>query len=90
MERVGQSCGAPLDGQAGLTAREADGSESIYCMYCYADGRFLSPGITLAEMIEIGVAHLAQELGEEQARAYLSALLPTLARWRSEAAGGRV
>ncbi len=39
-----QSCGLPFDeAHKDYQAREADGSSSIYCTFCYMDGAFLHP-----------------------------------------------
>ena len=78
-----QSCGMPFDeAHREFIAREADGSDSIYCIYCYKDGEFLNPSATVGDMIEMGVPHLAHKIGEQAAREQLSKFLPTLARWR--------
>jgi len=63
-------------------AKEADGSDSIYCTYCYEDGAFINPGAAAEDMVEMGVPHLAQKIGERAAREQLSKFVPTLARWR--------
>jgi len=79
-----QSCGMPFDdGHRELIAKEADGSDSMYCTYCYGDGQFLNPNATVEEMVEIGVPHLAHKIGEQAAREQLSNFLPTLERWKS-------
>jgi hypothetical protein len=81
--RFCQSCGMPFDaGHDGLIAREKDGSPSVYCTYCYKDGEFLNPGATVEDMVEMGVPHLAQKIGEDAARKQLSEFLPTLERWK--------
>jgi len=78
-----QSCGMPFDeGHIELIAKEPDGSNSIYCTYCYEDGKFLHPDATINDMVEIGVPHLARKIGEEAAREQLSRFVPTLARWK--------
>ena len=77
-----QSCGMPFDeGHKELIAKEKDGSDSIYCTYCYKDGAFLNPDATVADMVEMGVPHLARKIGEEAAREQLAAFIPTLKRW---------
>ena len=65
-------------------AKEADGSSSIYCIYCYKDGKFLNPDAVVEDMIEMGVPHLARKISEQAARKQLSAFVPTLARWRDK------
>jgi len=67
-----------------LIAREADGSDSPYCAYCYKDGAFLNAEGAVEDMIEMGVPHLAQKIGEQAAREQLSQFVPTLARWRDK------
>jgi len=77
-----QSCGMPFDeAHKELIAKEADGSDSIYCTYCYKDGKFLDPGATVRDMVEMGVPHLGHKIGEAAAREQLSKFVPTLARW---------
>ena len=80
-----QSCGLPFDEDhrsRGLVAKEADGSDSMYCIYCYKDGEFINPNATAQDMIEIGVSLLAPRMGEQAAREELS-YIPALKRWRS-------
>ena len=78
-----QSCGMPFDeGHIELIAKEPDGSNSIYCTYCYEDGKLLQPDATINDMVEIGVPHLARKIGEGAAREQLSRFVPTLARWK--------
>jgi len=78
-----QSCGMPFDeAHSEFIAKEKDGSESIYCSYCYKDGEFLIPDATIGDMVEMGVPHLARKIGEQAARDQLLQLLPTLSRWK--------
>ena len=77
-----QSCGMPFDeAHSGLIAKEADGRDSIYCTYCYKDGAFLDPDATVEDMVEMGVPHLAQKIGEPAAREQLKKFVPSLSRW---------
>ena len=78
-----QSCGMPFNEEhMKLIAKEPNGSDSIYCSYCYKDGKFLQPNATISDMVEIGVPHLAQKIGEQAAREQLSQFISTLARWQ--------
>jgi len=80
-----QSCGMPFDeAHRGFIAKEADGSDSPYCTYCYKDGEFLNPDATIDYMIEMGTPYLAHKIGEQAARAQLTAFVPTLARWNEK------
>jgi len=81
--KVCQSCGLPFDeGHKQFIAKEKDGSDSIYCIFCYQDGTFLEPNATIADMVEMGLPHLARKIGEQAAREQLSHFIPTLARWK--------
>ena len=78
-----QSCGLPFDeAHIEFIAKEADGSDSLYCTYCYSGGVFLNPDATVEEMVGMGVPHLARKIGEQAAREQLSEFVPTLARWK--------
>ena len=78
-----QSCGMPFDeAHRELIAKEADGRGSVYCTYCYKDGAFLNPDAAVADVIGMGVPHLAHKIGEQAARERLTQFVPTLARWR--------
>ncbi|MDF2628472.1 MAG: putative transcription activator [Symbiobacteriaceae bacterium] len=78
-----QSCGMPLSKEEQF-GTEKDGTQTQeYCVYCYANGQFLQPNMTMAEMVEVCVPFMVQDgMKEEQARAILGQQLPTLKRWR--------
>jgi hypothetical protein len=83
MERC-QSCGMPLTEE--LYATNADGTfNSEYCLYCYANGQFTAPDITMEQMIEICVPHMVnQGMAEDEARNLLQESLPYLSRWQAQ------
>jgi hypothetical protein len=71
----------PLD-DAGLQGTEKDGSKSrVYCKYCYWDGRFTRPDMTLDEM-RSHLAGLMKPSGmtDQQVKEHLAGL-PHLLRW---------
>jgi len=81
---VCQSCGMPMveEEQFGT---QADGARcEEYCVYCFQQGGFTAPDITLEDMIEHVAAVGVEKLGltGEQARAMAANLLPHLARWQ--------
>lgn len=60
-----QSCGMPID-QPELMGTEKDGSKStIYCKFCYRNGEFADPDITLEAM----KTHVREELNKVHAPA---------------------
>lgn len=84
MKKVCQSCGMPLEDPS-LLGSERNGSLSHnYCIYCYRNGAFEQPGITIDEMIEKCILFMVAEgFDKEEARQMLSEFLLGLRRWRS-------
>jgi len=79
-----QSCSMPLD-KPELLGTEKDGNKNMeYCTYCYQNGAFINPNMTLDEMktlvtgqmekrkIDTGIIHMAVSS------------LPNLKRWRKK------
>ena len=77
---VCQCCGMPLEDE--LISREKDGSlNEDYCKWCYADGTYTYHDMD--DLINVCVAHMVNEnFTEEQARAYMKQVLPTLDYWK--------
>ncbi|MBQ6262052.1 MAG: helix-turn-helix domain-containing protein [Clostridia bacterium] len=77
---VCQCCGMPLEDA--LISREKDGSlNEDYCKWCYADGTYTYHDMD--DLINVCVAHMANEnFTEDQARAYMKQVLPTLDYWK--------
>lgn len=75
-----QCCGMPLED--GIIGKNKDGSlNEDYCQWCYADGTYTYSDMD--DLLEVCVKHMANEnFSEEQARAYMSQLLPTLDYWK--------
>ena len=78
-----QSCGMPLTEEQ-LLGNEKDGSKNLeYCIYCYDNGEFKQPDLTLEQMIEICVPHMKEAgMTEVAARTLLKEHLPRLKRWQ--------
>jgi hypothetical protein len=77
-----QSCGMPLTED--LYSTNEDGTlNSEYCKYCFADGQFYAPDMTMEEMVEQCIPYVV-ELGmtEEAARQVVEETLPQLKRWQ--------
>jgi len=78
-----QSCGAPLDAEEKF-GKNADGStNSDYCVFCFNNGAFRDPQMTLDRMVEFVAGAMSQKtgIGIEAAKIQASTLLPTLKRW---------
>ncbi len=82
-EKQCQSCGMPLeDGKNSGT--EKDGSKSKkYCSYCYKDGAFVSPDMTIEEMKQVLDDTIGKEGIKGKILAWLGKMqLPKLERWK--------
>lgn len=77
---VCQCCGMPLEDE--IISRNKDGSfNEDYCKWCYADGTYTYSNMD--DLIDVCVGHMvSEEFSEEQARAYMKDLLPTLDYWK--------
>jgi len=76
-----QSCGMPIDAPE-LMGTEKDNSKStIYCIYCYRDGEYTNPEMTLGEMKDHVRDELRKSNASETVIAGAIARLPQLSRW---------
>ncbi|MFM9281510.1 effector binding domain-containing protein [Paenibacillus jiagnxiensis] len=80
-----QSCGMPIHSEE-LAGTAANGSLVYdYCKYCYQNGGFAQPNITMEDMIRLSIPFLLQEGWEEEAaRNMLHKSLPLLKRWADQ------
>ena len=76
-----QCCGMPIT-EDDIISREPDGSfNEDYCKWCYADGSYTYSDMD--DLIDVCVGHMTnQKFSEDQARAYMKQLLPTLDYWK--------
>jgi hypothetical protein len=85
-EKQCQSCGMPLEGGE-KSGTEKDGSKStMYCEYCYKDGSFVTPNMTMEEMKDV----LDNTIGKQGLKGKIFAWmgkkqLPRLKRWQDAA-----
>jgi transcriptional regulator with XRE-family HTH domain len=77
---VCQCCGMPLEDA--IIGKNKDGSlNEDYCKWCYADGTYTYSDMD--ELIEVCVPNMvSDQFSEEQVRAYLKQMLPTLDYWK--------
>lgn len=78
-----ESCAMPIG--PGSYGTNADGSANEdYCNYCFKDGGFTEPGLSLEEMIRKSIHHMMVErkFEEERAEVMARAVIPNLKRWR--------
>lgn len=73
----------PLEGEKDH-GTNADGSRSAkYCHFCFKNGEFTEPGITMQQMIEkvVGIMMVMKVMDEHQVREIANAVIPKLERW---------
>jgi len=80
---VCQSCGLPFETTAEFGTQAAGQPCVDYCIFCYRDGAFTEPGISLDEMIERVADHLmkAEHYAHLQARDVAEKFVAGLKRW---------
>lgn len=62
---------------------ETDGRRSLkFCSYCYADGAFLGPDLTMQEMQQIGINAMREKGVPRPIGWLLTRNIPKLERWR--------
>ena len=82
--KVCQSCGMPMHTEEIFGTEANGGKNQEYCIYCFKDGAFQLPNVTMEQMMEICIPFMKEHgMPEEQARAILKEQLPKLKRWRT-------
>ena len=81
-KRICQSCSMPLDNPE-LLGTEKDGSpKKYYCKYCYENGQFTNPHITL-EVMKTRVKNQMEKMKmDDETISIALDSLPNLKRWR--------
>ena len=76
-----QSCSMPLDNQE-LLGTEKDGSKNHeYCKYCYDQGAFTNPDMTLKEMTSLVITQMEKMNINPKTIDVAVSSLPSLNRW---------
>ena len=81
-----QSCSMPLD-KPELFGTEKDGSKSKeYCTYCYQNGAFMNPNMTLDEMKTLVKSQMEKMKIDTSIINLAIGSLPSLKRWQAKMA----
>jgi hypothetical protein len=70
------------DGFFGTTT---DGLETHeYCKFCFQDGEYLQPELTIEDMIDMSIQNMTQDLSmsHDQASELAHTVIPQLKRWK--------
>lgn len=85
LETYCQSCGMQLD-NPDLQGTEKDGSKSDeYCKYCYRNGDFINPNMTLKEMTSLVITQMEKMNIDSKIIDKVLSALPNLKRWKASA-----
>ena len=80
-----QSCGMPLRSERDLGTNADGDKNNEYCRFCFKQGKFTDPDITMEQKIDKLVGMAAKmNIPEKSAREMASNLLPTLKRWQTK------
>lgn len=82
--RFCQSCCMPLDNEE-MLGTETDGSKNKeYCKYCYQNGAFVNPDLTIDEMRGIVISKMEEYKIPEDIIEKTVQHLPHLNRWKTK------
>jgi hypothetical protein len=82
-EKFCQSCTLPMENMEDR-GNEKDGSKSdVYCKYCYQNGAFTEPDMTLDQMMNIAETEMKKQDLPEIIIQHSMNMLPRLKRWHS-------
>lgn len=79
-----QSCGIPLD-KAQFGTNEDGSQNDIYCEYCFQNGEFVAPDLTMDDMIDKVTEVMIEKLKIPgfQASMLSKMYIPQLKRWKN-------
>lgn len=82
MSKICQSCGMPMKQDPNGGGTNADGTLSKeWCSFCYADGAFLGPDLSVKEMQDIGITALKAKGFPHPMGWLVTRNIPKLKRW---------
>lgn len=79
-----QSCSMPLERQGDFGTNAAGSKSNDYCCFCFQDGKFTDPAISMEGMINKVATLLVQmeKMPESQAKEMAKEFIPKLKRWQ--------
>jgi len=79
-----QSCGVSMQRPEDFGTESTGIHSNDFCHYCYTDGVFTEPGISMQVMLNRCTARIAEQgiVPEFHARVVMAGMLPQLKRWR--------
>ena len=81
-EKFCQSCTFPMDNMEDRGTEKNASKSDLYCKYCYQDGAFTDPGMTLERMKEIAKTEMGKQHLPDTIIQQSIDMLPHLKRWQ--------
>lgn len=84
-----QSCGMAIQDPNDFGTTTSAAKNLNYCRFCFLNGKFTDPDITLEQMIEkcTGIAATKKNMTEDKAKEIVSDYMPKLKRWYVKSKG---
>lgn len=81
-----QSCGMPMSRSEDFGTNAVGGTSREYCKFCFRNGRFTEPDITMQQMIEKAAGFMVtlEKMPEAEAKRMAKTFIPELKRWQSK------
>lgn len=81
-----QSCSMPMLKPEDFGTNEKGFKVNDYCNFCYQNGKFTNPDITLEQMIDLSSGCMVKHghMPEDKAKDLASNFIPTLKRWTNK------
>ena len=78
-----QSCAMPLRKAKDFGTEASGARNDDYCAYCYKDGAFISPNMSMEQMRDFCIDKMVERgvMPREQAAGLLYEVMPKLKRW---------
>ncbi len=76
-----QSCAMPMKDRKEYGTNTDKSQNCDFCFFCYREGKFLNPTITLEQMIAKATEMMKKKNISQASIDQVKALLPTLKRW---------
>ena len=78
-----QSCGMSIQDPKDFGTTSSGAKNLSYCRFCFENGEFTEPDLTLEQMIEkcTGIAATKKNMSGEKAKEIVNDYMPKLKRW---------
>lgn len=83
LEKFCQSCSMPIDNPEDRGTEKNGSKSDMYCKYCYVDGAFTTPHMTLDQMKGMVITQMKKRNIPENIIQQALNVLPHLTRWKT-------